>query len=443
MSEPLARRLADALETSALAKRFDLQAESFLARRAGDPAAREASPLALRGLARVLASSAEFARYLAHRPALFERIARAGPGALEARACALEAEPAPDSSDLELFLDNLRLLRRDETAFAACLDLAGAVPFEDVSEFLSRIAETCVRWSLRAAEAHTGGHELAGALAVVGMGKIAGRRLTYASDLDVVFLYDGSARERELELAAPRIAQRLIHYLGTMTAAGVAYAVDSRLRPSGGRGALVTTHAAFEDYQCRQAATWEHLALMRSRELTGSAEGQRVLERTRERVLGAGRSAWSEVADMRARVETQRGRAAEGRIPFKTGTGGLMEVEFLATGARLERGDRAQLTGLPAIAAMLRATAPGPACEALLADYAFLRRLEARVRWVHGRALEQFDPADPLAESVAELVEPGLALPGLLEQIAGARERIRSAYQRVIGAGSIGALTPA
>jgi hypothetical protein len=89
---------------------------------------------------------------------------------------------------------------------------------------------------------------------------------------------------------------------------------------------------------------------------------------------------------------------------------------------------------------MLRSSAPGPACEALLAEYAFLRQLEARVRWIHGRALEHFDPADPLADAVADLVERGLTLPALLERLAAARDHVRAAYQRVIEAGTIAGL---
>src|SRR5262249_20894649 len=190
------------------------------------------------------------------RPELFARIAELGPGALERRAEALTRVTLPDpASAREAFLDALRLLRRDELLFAACAHLAGLASFDAVSTFLSRLAETCAQRALEAAE----GRSDRFVLAVLGMGKLAGREFTYHSDLDVIFLFRGD----EVADAFPpsRIAQRWISTLATMTAAGYAYQVDSRLRPSGQQGALVTTYEAFARYQVEQAATWEHVAL--------------------------------------------------------------------------------------------------------------------------------------------------------------------------------------
>ena len=84
------------------------------------------------------------------------------------------------------------------------------------------------------------------------MGKLGGREFTYHSDLDLIFLHGDGV---EAVPGASRVAQRLISYVTTMTGAGMAYAVDSRLRPSGKQGMLVTSFDGFIAYQSEAAAT--------------------------------------------------------------------------------------------------------------------------------------------------------------------------------------------
>lgn len=430
-----AKRLRTALAGTPLAEPFDVRAEPFLARRGGDAALAKLSDRQLRGLSRLLGSSGEAARYLSHRPVVLERLASAGTRALDQRAAELEEPEACDEiTDLERFLDELRLRRRDEECLAACLDLGGAEPFGEVSRFLSLVAE----WTLRRGLAAAHGVNGARGLAVVGMGKIAGRELSYRSDLDLIFLCDENGAPIQ---QSSRIAQRLISYLTTMTGAGVAYAIDSRLRPSGRQGTLVTTLPAFERYQRERAASWEHLALLRARAIAGDVDAaQAALDRARERAVGVGPAVWSEVAQTRSRVLRERGTSRTGEIAIKTGRGGLMEVEFLATGGLLEVGKLAGVGPLPEIPAMLRAAAEGPGADALLAHYAWLRRVEARTRWLAGRAVETLDASAETLPSVAELVEPGLSAAGLQERLAEAQKGVRSAWERVSRAETIAAL---
>ena len=115
-----------------------------------------------------------------------------------------------------------------------------------------------------------------------------------------------------------------------------------------------------------------------------------------------------------------------------------MDVDFLAAGGLLERGGQAP--ELPAVPALLRGCAQGPRVDALTRDYAFLRLLEARVRWLADRGVESA-PTD--AESlalVAELVEPGLAGEALRERLSATRRAVRGAYDAVQASGSIAAL---
>ncbi len=437
MSRALERRLEEALAGSELLARLRVFGEGFLARRSGDAAAErlEGGPLA--GLARVLATSPLGARLLAASPEFLERLAGADAAALARRGEVLaRSAPDPAEGDLESFLDALRVFRREETLFAACLDLGGVASFSEISVFLSRLAEASVECALARAQ-RTGGPR-ASVLSVLGMGKIGGREFTYHSDLDLIFLYEGSPDE---VAAVSRVGQRLISYLTTMTAAGVAYAVDARLRPSGGQGMLVTSFGAFERYQRDQAETWEHAALMRARAIAGEiAAAGSLLERIRAAVLARGANPWPYLAEMRRRVEQERGREERGQVAFKTGSGGLMDVDFLAAGAWLERGARARPPRLPSNAALLRAVVEGEGVERLLRAYQLLRRVEARLRWVAGRSVETLDSASDGLPIVAELMDPGLAPEALLERIQEQRGILREAFQSVVRARTIDAL---
>jgi glutamate-ammonia-ligase adenylyltransferase len=234
------------------------------------------------------------------------------------------------------------------------------------------------------------------------------------------------------------VGQRLIAYLMTMTGAGVAYAVDTRLRPSGGQGMLVASLDGFEHYQCERAQTWEHVAMLRARPIAGDLAGaQEALGRVRTRVLEGHGSPWNDLMEMRQRVETERSNVSNRKIPLKTGSGGLMDVDFLAGGGILERVPP-RLPDLPSVPAMLRAAVSGPRVDELLEDYGLLRRVEAIARWMAGRAVEFVD-AERLA-ATAELTHPGLGGDELRERLAAARERIRRSYRSVVESGTIGAL---
>jgi glutamate-ammonia-ligase adenylyltransferase len=434
VSARLKRRLLDALGDGPLADRLAAGAAPLLELRGDDEAAARLDGPVLAGLARVLASRPRMGAFLSHRPALLERIADADAGTLRRRAQALHAEVELPEDDLEGGLDALRLLRREETCLAACLDLGAAVGFGEVSEFLSILAETITRRTLELA--HPTGSDRQ-RLSVIGMGKIAGREFTYHSDLDLIFLYEGGP---DHVMEASRIGQRLISYLTTMTGAGVAYAVDARLRPSGQQGMLVTSFSAFEQYQRETAETWEHLAMLRARAIAGETErAQETLDRVRQIILARRENPWRYLGALRERVVAERASASARVISFKTGRGGLMDVDFLAGGGLLECGDGCA-PKLPSAAEMLRAVVRGSAVDALLESYRFLRLLEARGRWLAGRALEEIETAPGSLELLAELVEPGLAPDALLARVASERRRIRGAYERVLASDSIRAL---
>ena len=395
----------------------------------------EALPDALfAGLARACASNLDVARFLGHRRNLAPRLGTLTADWPGARLAELDAEAAAGADgDLESFLDELRLLRRDETLLAALLDFGGVVPFEEVSELLSGVAEAVTRRALVAARDSVGSDPPP--LAVVALGKLGGREFTYESDLDIVFLHDGPTAGLD---TSSRVAQRLISYVSTLTGAGLGYRVDARLRPSGRQGTLVTSLPAFERYQREEAAVWEHLALVRARTIAGPIErAESMLASLRGEVLG--RNEWKAIADMRRRVEEERGREDGRHIPLKTGAGGLMDAEFLAQGGALERGLDLAETPLPAVPALLRAHG-GDAADAPIAAYRRLRKIESRARWVSRRPVEQLDREDARLPEIAALCEPGWTPADLEDAISEARRELRAAFARVTAAGTVRAL---
>ena len=438
MSLSLRERLVEAVAGTPLAQPLVRAAEAFLEQRSDDDAARRIDGSALEGLARALATQPNMGSFLSHRPEFLSRVASLGPGALTEREARLPHDvDGILQGDLESSLDALRIRRREEMAFAACVDLAGMAPFEDVSDFLSVLAETTAQFALRLARDGQLDEAQDEVFAVIGMGKIAGREFTYHSDLDLIFLYRGGP---EWIGRATRTAQRLISYLTTMTGAGIAYAVDTRLRPSGRQGMLVTSFEAFERYQMEKAETWEHLAILRARPIAGDTDRVTgVLERVREHVFSLGESPWAHLSQLRARVERERGVESSASVALKTGAGGLMDVDFLAGGGLIERGTDSY-PALPSVRAMLRACVAGSRVDALLQDYRLLRIVEARARWIAGRAVEALEADGDELPLIAELVEPGLGAADLLERIQVARHRTRAVFDEVVEADSITAL---
>jgi len=148
-------------------------------------------------------------------------------------------------------------------------------------------------------------------------GKLGGREKTPTSDMDLTFVYtcdpDASASDGDKPLAISqyyaRLSQRLINALSAPTAEGALYEVDMRLRPSGNAGPIATTLSAFQTYQERDAWTWEHMALIRARPITGPATLQSAIADVVRAVLCSPRDVDKlvvDVADMRERMDAER-----------------------------------------------------------------------------------------------------------------------------------------
>jgi glutamate-ammonia-ligase adenylyltransferase len=161
---------------------------------------------------------------------------------------------------------------------------------------------------------------------IVGYGKLGGKELGYGSDLDIIFLYDETCPEPMDRLA--RVAQRVITWLTSLTAAGVLYDIDVRLRPDGEKGLLVSSLSSFRDYQLKRAWTWEHQALTRARFCAGDAALGERFERLRDEIIATPRDAaklLGEIVEMRARI---RGDRKHDPLDIKYVAGGVVDLEF-------------------------------------------------------------------------------------------------------------------
>jgi glutamate-ammonia-ligase adenylyltransferase len=176
--------------------------------------------------------------------------------------------------------------------------------------------------------------------AIIGYGKLGGLELGYGSDLDLVFLHDSEGEParttgpRVIENSEffGRVAQRMVHLLGAFTPAGRLYEVDTRLRPSGASGLLVTSLEAFVRYQEGSAWTWEHQALVRARCVAGDPElGERFAE-VRERVLARPRdreALRAEVVEMRGKMLAEHASRDPDVFDLKRDRGGITDIEFM------------------------------------------------------------------------------------------------------------------
>jgi glutamate-ammonia-ligase adenylyltransferase len=179
------------------------------------------------------------------------------------------------------------------------------------------------------------------------MGKLGGREMTATSDLDLILLYDHDGDATQSDGARPlapsqyyaRVTQRLVSALTAPTAEGKLYDVDIRLRPSGNAGPLATRLDAFERYQETDAWTWEHMAITRARVIAGDGDLARKAEAVFRRTVARrrdGAALMADVADMRARIEAEKGSSDP--FELKTVPGGLIDVEFLAQALQLAHG---------------------------------------------------------------------------------------------------------
>lgn len=323
-------------------------------------------PLALSQLVRLCSASPWITAQIRAHPVLLDEL-------LDARSlyAPLAADDLADDlrirlgnvteGDIEQEMDALRQFKQANVLRVAAADVANAIPLMVVSDYLTSIAEAALRGALELAwrdmQQRYGepcmrvGQKLVRApFAIIGYGKLGGLELGYGSDIDIVFVHGSEGREqhtngdRSVDNARffDRLAQRIVHYLSTVTAQGKLYEVDLRLRPSGGAGMLVNSLSGLQSYLRDEAWTWEHQALVRARAVAGDETLMNGFSRLRRSILLTKRdhnTLRREVREMRERMRDELNDTSGMGVDLKQTPGGIADIEFMVQYAALRWAD--------------------------------------------------------------------------------------------------------
>ncbi len=290
------------------------------------------NPAALRLLVEICGASRWLADELSRHPMLLDELL--DPALLytipdidalraELRARLAAVERGGEEAELEV----LRAFKETHQFRVAACEVRGILPLMNVSDYLTFLAEVILQEALQLAWKRTAEtiEPPLQSFAIVGFGKLGGLELGPGSDLDIVFLHDLDARHNRF---LHRMVRRLLHILTARTHTGALYDVDTRLRPSGRAGTMVSSLAAFEQYQRNDAWVWEHQALVRARPVAGDRAVSAAFERIRREILCRARDRTElrrAIVDMRRRV----GESASSEVDLKRDAGGIVDIEFM------------------------------------------------------------------------------------------------------------------
>jgi len=319
----------------------------------------------------------------------------------------LRAALAAAGSDVERQMNAVREQHQSQQFRLLAQDLAGLLTVEVLADHLSLLADIVLQVSLEKCWDHLATrHRERPRFAVIGYGKLGGKELGYASDLDIIFLHD-DADERAAENYA-RLALRYNNWLGARTSAGTLFETDLQLRPSGSSGLLVSSLAAFEEYQEHAAWPWEHQALTRARFCAGDKDVGLEFENIRTRILKRERDPAAlarEVLAMREKLHSAHPNRS-GLFDLKHDRGGMIDIEFSVQYLVLAHAHRhPALTGNLGNIALLGIASslgliPNALAEACRNAYREFRRLQHALR-LNGARYARVPPEQASAHSAA------------------------------------------
>jgi glutamate-ammonia-ligase adenylyltransferase len=394
----------------------------------------DTQPAIARLLGSLFGASAYLARTLVDTPELIDLLVELGQTAPTRTADQIAADLAArlahvDRGDPEAVWSAVAEVKNGHVLRVGLADFAGALDPLAICVELTAIAEACLQQALALVHPEREG------LAVLALGKLGGRELGYAADLDVVFVYSG---DDEAVDRYTRVAQRLLGALRQRTPRGRLYEVDTRLRPSGTHGTLVSSLLGWRRYHAQDAQLWERQALIKLRPVAGDrALGAEVARHAAETVYGSlqdPRTVATAIAAMRDRIERELG----GPRDLKTGPGGIIDIEFAAQYLQLVHGHAYPALRTTSTSLALRAAAElgvAPPGIALLLDqgYHFLRGIEHRLRVVHDQPIHRLpDARDELAKLARRCGFPDGG--ALLERVERWQREIRAAYLALLSA---------
>ena len=317
---------------AALARTLDLL--DAISRRGSYLALLHEYPQALEKVVQLLAASGWAANYVTRHPLLLDELLDArtlyAPPDWKEFAAGLRAQIARHEDDAERLMDVLREAHHAQVFRLLAQDLAGQLTVEVLADHLSALADLMLAVTLELcwAQLRTR-HRDEPRFAIIAYGKLGGKELGYASDLDIIFLYDDN--DAKAPQIYSRLAQRINTWLTSATPSGVLFETDLRLRPNGASGLMVSSIDAFREYQEKDAWVWEHQALTRARYCAGDAAVGAAFEAERIALLRRSRDHEA----LRREVVSMRQQMTDGHpnrsdlFDLKHDRGGMIDIEFI------------------------------------------------------------------------------------------------------------------
>ena len=294
------------------------------------------SPIAISDIARLLGSSRVAAGWMRNHPEFAASLMNPEELAEARTADALMAEAIEAmqsaAGDHDLQMADLRRFVRREQLRVAARDILGLASIIEIPEELTIIADAAVA-------AAVGSLTPEMPFAVIGLGRYGGLDLSYASDLDVIFVYEGAGSDEAR--AANRTARGLLKEIGAQTAEGRAWEIDARLRPEGENGQLARSLEGYQRYYAERGQLWERQALLKRRFVAGDPElGQQFLQLADKWCYQPdfGDAEVDEIRTMKRRIEAERLGTGSKARDVKLGAGGLSDIEFTVQLMQLQYG---------------------------------------------------------------------------------------------------------
>jgi len=402
-------------------------------------------------IAEIMGSAPRLAQHLARSPATLDALLDPDfLGALPTRKTldtSLQALLARTDS-YEGALDAVRRFAKEQMFRVGVQVIEGAAKADAAGPAFAAIAESVICNLLERAAgelADGAGQVPGGQFAVIAMGKLGGREMTAASDLDLVFVFDAPQKVEASDGKRPlpvildyaRLAQRLIAALTVATAEGGLYEVDMQLRPTGNKGPVAVSLESFARYHQSESWTWERMALTRARVIAGPPELAVKLDAVVADTLRR-RMDWAKLAgdarDMRAKVAAQY----PGRNPWdlKYAPGGMMDIEFAAQTLQLRHApDNSSVLSTNTIAALKALSNAGVLgaadAGALIAAAALQHALTQVLRIALDGPLD-VETATPGLKALLLRAGGVEQFAGLQKLLADLQARARQAFERVL-----------
>ena len=309
-------------------------------------------------------------------------------------------------------LDPIRAYRQRQTLRIIMRDVLGVADASVIFAELSDLAEACLIFTNKL----LGGENLT----IIALGKFGGRELSYGADLDLVFVGEGM-----------RVAQDLVAATTQPSAEGTIASLDARLRPDGEKGPLVAPIVAYQSYYCDRAQLWEIHALTRARPIFGPLQDAYIdIVQNIWRDVGQQQDLFAKIDNMLQRIQRDRSSGSEFR-DFKTGTGGMIEAEFLVQALQMRSGIlepnwQQALLGLQKANVISDSDA-----KRATESYNFLRRIETTLRRFENKNVSTLPAGSDEQTKLAKRVGCS-EIDVFVMEYNNARETIRALYEKYI-----------